>query len=88
MKKFGKELEFISWINRDGSGTVPVTGRLVELLEEEKFKLHCLSITQETFIINGFNSFVVKIKKPPNEQEDERSVARNDAQRTERRETK
>lgn len=68
MKKYGKELQFISWINRDGSGTEPITETHVKILQEEKFKLHCLSITQETFIIHGFNSFVVKIKKLPNEQ--------------------
>lgn len=69
MKKFGRELEFISWINRDGSGTKPVSDSLVEILQEEKFKLHCLSLTQKTFIVHGMNSFVVKIKPETNDSE-------------------
>lgn len=63
MKKLGRELEFISWINRDGSGTKPVTKSHTKLLGGDKFKLYCLSITEKTFIIHGFNSFVVKIKE-------------------------
>jgi hypothetical protein len=36
MKRYGKELEFISWINRDGSGTSPVPESLIRLLKEDK----------------------------------------------------
>lgn len=63
MKKLGKELEFVSWINRDGSGTImPPPEKMIRCLDEEKFKLYRLSITYDTYIIHGFNSFVVKIK--------------------------
>jgi hypothetical protein len=63
MKKFGWELEFISWINRDGSGVSKVSKGRIELLKNERFKLHRLSLTHDTYIIHGFNSHVVKIKK-------------------------
>lgn len=63
MKKYGHELEFISWIRRDGTGTDP-TNDMTKYLMDQKFKLHCLSLTQKTFIIHGMNSFVVKIKTP------------------------
>jgi hypothetical protein len=69
MKKKPKHLDFISWINRDGSGTVPVPEDMLEcmlqndLTKNKKLKLTRLSISQGTFIAIGFNSFVVKIKK-------------------------
>lgn len=62
MKKFGKELDFISQINRDGSGTSPISTSYLELMQEEKFKLRCLSMSEKTFIASYFNSFVVKLK--------------------------
>ena len=63
MKKKGSDLEFISWINRDGSGTSDITKDHLEVLQDEKFKLIGLSIKENTFIAHGFNSFVVRIKK-------------------------
>lgn len=62
MKKTGKELEFISQINRDGSGTHPVAEGYVELLQNKTFDVRCLSLTEETFIASCFNSFVVRLK--------------------------
>jgi len=62
MTKKGKRLEFISQINRDGSGTKPVTDQYIYLMRDDKFKLQCLSLTQKTFIASGFNSFVVRLK--------------------------
>lgn len=62
MKKFGHELEFISWINRDGSGTVVVPKDQEEWAQNELFKLNRLSISEDTWIASGFNSYVVKIK--------------------------
>ena len=73
MKKLGKELEFISFIKRDGSGTIPV-GTLwnkesnhpdtydVSYMDDNVFDVNFLSITEETFIASGFNSWVVKMK--------------------------
>ena len=62
MEKLGKELEFISWIKRDGSGTKMVKKKLIELMQEDTFKVNCLSLTEKTFIASGFNSFVVRLK--------------------------
>ena len=61
MEKLGKELEFISWIKRDGSGTKRVKKPLIELMQGDRFKINCLSMTEKTFIASGFNSFVVRI---------------------------
>ena len=72
MKKVAKDLIFISQIKRDGSGTFPVSDAYLNsmlnnsLMNEEKFKLHRLSITENTYIASGFNSFVVKIKNNSN----------------------
>ena len=62
MEKLGKELEFISWIKRDGSGTKMVKKKLIEIMQEDTFKVNCLSMTEKTFIASGFNSFVVRMK--------------------------
>ena len=69
MKKAkAKDLIFISWINRDGSGTSPVPEDMLEnmlnskFLKDDYFKLNSLSMSNETFIASGFNSFVVKLK--------------------------
>lgn len=63
MKKIGKELEFISWIKRDGSGTDAISKEYLEIMQTETFELTCLSLSEGTFIASGFNSFVVKLKK-------------------------
>lgn len=63
------ELEFISQINRDGSGTTKVKESYLKYMLEDKFvkdkdfKLHRLSISEDTYIAFNFNAFVVKIKK-------------------------
>lgn len=62
MKRFGKELEFISWIKRDGSGVDKVTEAHIEVMKDEVFKVRRLSISHDTYIASGFNSFVVKLK--------------------------
>jgi hypothetical protein len=62
MKLKGKDLIFISWIKRDGSGTKMVKKRLIELMQEDDFKVNCLSLTEKTYIACGFNSFVVRLK--------------------------
>ena len=61
MEKLGKELEFISRIKRNGSGTKRVKKPLIELMQGDTFKINCLSMTEKTFIASGFNSFVVRI---------------------------
>ena len=68
MKRKAKDLEFISWINRDGSGTQKVPPKMLKSMLEnkftknDKFKINCLSLSNKTFIASGFNSFVVKRK--------------------------
>lgn len=69
MKKKANELEFISQINRDGSGTAPVKKSYLKAMTEnirmkdEDFKLKRLSITEDTYIAFNFNAFVVRLKK-------------------------
>lgn len=71
MKKTPSELIFISQINRDGSGTTPLSEKYQKamaqnpLMIKEKYKLIQLSMTENTFIAHGFNAFVVKIKPKP-----------------------
>jgi hypothetical protein len=68
MKKKAHELEFISQIKRDGRGTKKVDeGYLKAMLEnplmkDEDFELHCLSLTEKTFIAFNCNVFVVRLK--------------------------
>jgi hypothetical protein len=68
MKKKANELEFISQIKRDGSGTTKVKKSYLKsmlensLMKNEDFELHCLSLTENTFIAFNFNAFVVKLK--------------------------
>ncbi len=63
MKIKGKNLKFISRILRDGSGTAMIKDEKdVDHVQEEEFRINCLSITNGTFIASGFNSYVVKIK--------------------------
>ena len=63
MTKKGKELEFISIINRDGSGTSKIEEGYVEMMKEDTFEVRCLSLTEKTFIASCFNSFVVRLKE-------------------------
>lgn len=64
MKMKGKELIFISRIKRDGSGTVDCSELNMKNLDEDNFKINCLSITEKTYIATEFNAFVVKKKLP------------------------
>jgi hypothetical protein len=76
MKALGKELEFISFIKRDGSGTIAVGTEWnedktypkiddVSYLDDDSFNLNTLSLSNRTFIASGFNTWVVKIKNDP-----------------------
>ena len=60
MELKGSELIFISRIMRDGSATTPVLDD--DHLQEEEFEMNCLSLTKNTWIACGFNSYVVKLK--------------------------
>ena len=68
MKKKANELIFISQINRDGSGTTPVCPDILDtmlnnkLCKNDLFKVHRLSMSENTYIAIGFNLFVVKLK--------------------------
>jgi hypothetical protein len=68
MKKLAKELEFISWIKRDGSGTKKVPKSMLKMMlendlaKDDEFEINALSLSNKTFIASGFNSFVVLIK--------------------------
>ena len=68
MKKKAHELEFISQIKRDGSGTTKVKKSYLKamldnsLMKNQDFDLHCLSISEKTFIAFNFNAFVVRVK--------------------------
>lgn len=68
MKKKAHELEFISQIKRDGSGTTKVRKSYLKamlenpLMKDDDFKLHRLSLTEKTFIAFNFNAFVVRVK--------------------------
>lgn len=56
------ELDFIARIKADGSGTEPVD-ELFDPTWGGPYHLTRLSISEDTYIASGFNSFVVKIKK-------------------------
>lgn len=57
----GSDLIFISQIKRDGSGVAPVSSKYRKFLKGETFNINRLSITQDTYIASGFNSFVVRL---------------------------
>lgn len=70
MRYHPKDLVFIGQIRRDGSGISKVKKSYLKMMQEETderfisyLDLHRLSITEDTYIAIGFNSFVVKIKK-------------------------
>ena len=75
MEKTGKQLKFISLILRDGSGTVVCMSEWnnqmsipkvdnMSYLDDERFTLSGLSLSEQTFIAHGFNSFIVRLKRP------------------------
>ena len=69
MKKGAHQLEFISQIKRDGSGTIPVKKSYIKfmlensLMKNKKFELYRLSISEHTYIAFYMNAFVVKLKE-------------------------
>lgn len=63
MTKKGRELEFISRINRDGSGTTPVDDSFIDFVQEDDFDIIRLSMTEDTWIATYVNAYVVRLKK-------------------------
>lgn len=63
MTKKGRELEFISIIKRDGSGTTPVDDSFTDFVQDTDFDMIRLSMTEDTWIATRVNSYVVRIKK-------------------------
>lgn len=59
----GSELEFISEINRDGSGTEKIPESYLAMMQKETFFVYCLSMSEHTFLASNFNWFVVRLKK-------------------------
>ena len=59
----GEKLHFISVIHRDGSGTTNVENDDNSHINNDLFKITCLSISQGTYIASEMNSYVVKLKK-------------------------
>lgn len=62
MNKKGKELIFISQINRDGIGVQIVDKEYIKYMKNDNFELHNLSLTKKTFIAFNMNVFIVKLK--------------------------
>lgn len=65
MKRYGCELEFISRINSDGLTVETVDEATEQAMRDNVYQLNRLSISEDTYIANGFNSFVVKLKNSP-----------------------
>jgi hypothetical protein len=64
----GSKLQFISQILRDGSSTITVPENYVQFMQNDNFKMQCLSITEKTWIASCMNSFVVRIKDKSHEE--------------------
>ena len=68
MTKKAHELEFISRIKRDGSGTIKLKDyELKAMLEhphmkDQNYQLHILSLSERTYVAFNFNAFVVRVK--------------------------
>ena len=63
MKIIGSNLDFISWIKRDGSGTEPIPGLTLRNLQNRELDAYPLSITNGTYIVTDkFNYFVTRLK--------------------------
>lgn len=57
----GRDLIFVSWIKRDGTGTEPVKEDM-SYWNDTIFTLNCLSLTEQTYIASEFNSYVVRLR--------------------------
>ena len=65
MRNKGKDLIFISKICRNGLSVDVINSQSdYNYLKDTEFNLFCLSLTEKTYIAHGFNSFIVKLKKP------------------------
>lgn len=71
----GRDLIFISWIKRDGTGTEDISKKDMRYFDNTKFEVHGLSLTYGTYIACGFNSYVVRIRKFEEEKEQDKLEA-------------
>lgn len=63
MKKQGRELQFISLINRDFNGRKNISKKDMSYLDNTEFEVNRLSMTNETYIAAAtLDLFVVKLK--------------------------
>lgn len=60
---YGKDLEFISKINRDGTLQPMMDQSLQKFCGNDRFFLRALSLSEGTYIAHGFNSYIVKKKQ-------------------------
>ncbi len=65
MTRYGCELIFISRIDSDGKGIMPVLEKSTTVEDKEIFILNRLSISKDTFIASSISTFVVKLKNNP-----------------------
>jgi len=59
----GEKLHFISVIHRDGNGITNIEKKDNSRMNNDLFKLTCLSISEGTYVASEFNSYVVKLKE-------------------------
>jgi hypothetical protein len=63
MKRYGRELEFISKISGDGKA-IELNPEVNEYELKELYKLNCLSIGNQTFTAGAMSTYIVKLKNP------------------------
>ncbi len=61
--RHGRDLDFISSINRDGKGITDVSKDDMSFLDDTAFKMTRLSISDNTFVAHSINTYTVKLKK-------------------------
>lgn len=59
----GKELIFISRIERDGSGVIDVSEMNMSAMDNTIFVLNCLSVSNKTYVASEFNIYVVRLRQ-------------------------
>ena len=62
IRKFGRELDIITQIKKDGSGMKKVEQKHIDFVNGELFDCLLLSITEKTYVACGCFSYVVKFK--------------------------
>lgn len=77
MEKEGFELDFISIVLRDGSGTKPLRDEQKKYFSTIKWKIKRLSISENTYLAFNTSVCVVKIKKNGNQNLSVKAESRN-----------